>query len=892
MFRKVRGILNKLTPEKFHKLRKELLQVGLDSTHILKGVILLIFDKALDEPKYSCMYASLCRQLCDESPNFEPPPSSSTSSQTTTFRRLLLTKCQDEFENRRRASEAYEHRHGPLSPEEQEQRLVAKHKMLGNIKFIGELGKQGLLQESILHQCVQQLLLGGGGRPGGDCWQDLECLCQILVTVGRRLDTPKAKPLMDQYFERMRTLAQSPELPARIRFLLRDVVELRGNRWVPRRGNAEHGPRTLQQIREEASRDLGIYSGGHSRMSGGGGGQNRGASLGGGMDDVFAPLPMASLGTGPGVIPSDRFFPYRGGNASGRSSLNAGGGGFLGGGGGSNYYNGRNSQPPPQQFGRGQRGGEHLPPRFLKKQGPGSADEISLRPAQNSMVLKPKTPLSFSKTTGTTTTPLGPHPLAKQAMKEPPIVIKQVVQDKNRANRSAPDREKGATREEVIARVDELLASLKLSNGTATTTTTDQQGTAATITNSAVNNNGTATPPPPTTGGGGSDNGLPDETSRAFEALKIPRKFLADALAHAMLATLDKPQAELLPHMALAYKKDGAAAYLEALQEVFGRMAALEVERPLVKSMVAGHVARGVAKGLVSLSELAQALPQGQHYPLFLLVLQQLARVQGRVWLTQGLQQAKVDLESLLPEGGNRGPERLAEVLEDRGLGFLLPRLQGDLWRQLKADPSPTALYRWLRDSLDAQQQAQPSFVHALVTCLLRHILGHTTMPHLLLNTNSTAGGGATNNEAANTDNEQQSAAIQPPSSAAAAAAAVVPERAQLDKEREMVERFQPLLRAFLGERPALQLAALYALQSLCHSLGFPKGLLLRWFVLLYDLEIVEEEAFLKWKEDVNDDYPGKGKALFQVNQWLTWLEEAEEEEEEDDEDCSDEGDN
>ena len=42
-------------------------------------------------------------------------------------------------------------------------------------------------------------------------------------------------------------------------------------------------------------------------------------------------------------------------------------------------------------------------------------------------------------------------------------------------------------------------------------------------------------------------------------------------------------------------------------------------------------------------------------------------------------------------------------------------------------------------------------------------------------------------------------------------------------------------------------------------------GLLLRMFMLLYDMEVVEEEAFVKWKEDVNDDHPGKGKALFQV---------------------------
>lgn len=42
-------------------------------------------------------------------------------------------------------------------------------------------------------------------------------------------------------------------------------------------------------------------------------------------------------------------------------------------------------------------------------------------------------------------------------------------------------------------------------------------------------------------------------------------------------------------------------------------------------------------------------------------------------------------------------------------------------------------------------------------------------------------------------------------------------------------------------------------------------GMLLRYFVNLYDMEIIEEESFLSWKEDVNDEYHGKGKALFQV---------------------------
>ena len=45
----------------------------------------------------------------------------------------------------------------------------------------------------------------------------------------------------------------------------------------------------------------------------------------------------------------------------------------------------------------------------------------------------------------------------------------------------------------------------------------------------------------------------------------------------------------------------------------------------------------------------------------------------------------------------------------------------------------------------------------------------------------------------------------------------------------------------------------------------FHIGMLLRLFMDFYDMEVVEEEVFLRWKEEVNDEYPGKGKALFQV---------------------------
>jgi len=56
-------------------------------------------------------------------------------------------------------------------------------------------------------------------------------------------------------------------------------------------------------------------------------------------------------------------------------------------------------------------------------------------------------------------------------------------------------------------------------------------------------------------------------------------------------------------------------------------------------------------------------------------------------------------------------------------------------------------------------------------------------------------------------------------------------------------------------------------------------GMLCRWFKYLYANDVVEEDAFLNWKEEVTDKYPGKGTALFQVNTWLTLLQEAESEE-------------
>lgn len=63
LFKRVRSILNKLTPQKFQQLMKQVMDLNIDTEDRLKGVIDLIFEKAISEPNFSVAYANMCRCL-------------------------------------------------------------------------------------------------------------------------------------------------------------------------------------------------------------------------------------------------------------------------------------------------------------------------------------------------------------------------------------------------------------------------------------------------------------------------------------------------------------------------------------------------------------------------------------------------------------------------------------------------------------------------------------------------------------------------------------------------------------------------------------------------------------------------------------------------------------
>uniref|UniRef100_A0A8C1C0E1 Eukaryotic translation initiation factor 4 gamma, 3b n=1 Tax=Cyprinus carpio carpio TaxID=630221 RepID=A0A8C1C0E1_CYPCA len=250
LFRKVRSILNKLTPQMFNQLMKQVTDLTIDTEERLKGVIDLVFEKAIDEPSFSVAYGNMCSCLA-----MLKVPMTDKPSITVNFRKLLLNRCQKEFEKDKVDDDAFEKKHRELEAatsasererlqeELEEAKDKARRRSIGNIKFIGELFKLRMLTEAIMHDCVVKLLKNHDE-------ESLECLCRLLTTIGKDLDFEKAKPRMDQYFNQMEKIVKERKTSSRIRFMLQDVIDLRLHNWVSRR--ADLGPKTIEQIHKEA----------------------------------------------------------------------------------------------------------------------------------------------------------------------------------------------------------------------------------------------------------------------------------------------------------------------------------------------------------------------------------------------------------------------------------------------------------------------------------------------------------------------------------------------------------------------------------------------------------------------------------------------------------------
>lgn len=174
--RQIKGILNKLTPEKFDRLLQQLLGI-ITTADVLRSTISIVFENAIEQPTYCAMYADLCFQLSKEVPSFPPPPG---ADKPITFVQILLNTCQDEFEGAEEArlvSAGWACKcliiicvliHGFALPqqlvnvsepsEREEAERAVKKRVMGTMRLISELYKKDMVRDWIITTCMESLL--------------------------------------------------------------------------------------------------------------------------------------------------------------------------------------------------------------------------------------------------------------------------------------------------------------------------------------------------------------------------------------------------------------------------------------------------------------------------------------------------------------------------------------------------------------------------------------------------------------------------------------------------------------------------------------------------------------------------------------------------------------
>ena len=214
MCRKVRAILNKLTPQNFDALLSHIQDIQIDTENKLETVVEILFKKAIVDPRFSEIYAKFCRSLrmlqvkCTTRPN-----------EYISFREILAKRCQEEFEGKHDTDTSNS--------------IVARRASEGNVRFIVDLFKLKILTETDMYAFVSKLLQSKDE-------EKLECLCCLLMTVSNKLKSKisvldsnkkiiRERKIIQQYCEQMKNGTAKGNSSSRVWMMLQEILEFQEN---------------------------------------------------------------------------------------------------------------------------------------------------------------------------------------------------------------------------------------------------------------------------------------------------------------------------------------------------------------------------------------------------------------------------------------------------------------------------------------------------------------------------------------------------------------------------------------------------------------------------------------------------------------------------------------
>ncbi|KAI6184399.1 MIF4G domain-containing protein [Aphelenchoides bicaudatus] len=258
--KEIRSILNKITPTSYDELVQQFFDIDVAQNERYQQIAIeLIFDKAVEEPKFCSLYTKLCKEQVDRG-----------QRKAGSFFHTLIQKVQATFEGNSAFDENIKEIETKLEGETDEKKkadlkerldmLKEKEKryILGNIKFISHLYTVDLIVDQVISFCLSKL------HQMFDATKDdiyvqygielLELISKIYFSEDKRLQRQNdTNSNVQTFVQWLSTDGCKNTVTTKIRVMIMNFEDFVKAGYIKR--NADKGPKTIKQLHEDIRKE-------------------------------------------------------------------------------------------------------------------------------------------------------------------------------------------------------------------------------------------------------------------------------------------------------------------------------------------------------------------------------------------------------------------------------------------------------------------------------------------------------------------------------------------------------------------------------------------------------------------------------------------------------------
>ena len=235
--KRMTGVLNKMTPEKFEKISKQTLD-GIndfaETKQEMNTIIGLILEFGIKQPVFGGQYALLCQKVYDHLPRLtmicDYEWLVNDDDVSTTFRKMVIQQTNNLFTKHRKYDI-------PLPSEKElkykEDIEMAQRKRKQNffavMELVAEIYNVALIKKNLIYKGVVDPLLPPKNENLSSV--DVEGLCRLFKRCGKKLDV-QGKKYVDKYLQKLSTHVRKFDF--RTKVLVDEIKEMRARDWKHR----------------------------------------------------------------------------------------------------------------------------------------------------------------------------------------------------------------------------------------------------------------------------------------------------------------------------------------------------------------------------------------------------------------------------------------------------------------------------------------------------------------------------------------------------------------------------------------------------------------------------------------------------------------------------------